>query len=68
MRMGGSSSTIRISGLFIQRHLVSGKADVVFWYEASKMKEWNLDAADDVILSEPYLEWQTFMHLRFDED
>ena len=48
--------------------LVSGKADVVFWYEASKMKEWNLDAAEDVLLSEPYLEWQTFMHLRFDED
>ena len=48
--------------------LVSGKADVVFWYEASKMKEWNLDAAEDVILSEPYLEWNTFIHLRFDED
>lgn len=48
--------------------LVSGKVDVVFWYEASKLAEWNLDAGEDVLLSEPYLEWHTFMHLRFDED
>ena len=48
--------------------LVSGKCDVVLWYEASKLAEWNLDAGEDVILSEPYLEWHTFMHLRFDED
>ena len=48
--------------------LVSGKADVVFWYEASKMTEWNLDAGEDVLLSEPYLDWNTFMHLRFYED
>ncbi|MBQ3447015.1 MAG: hypothetical protein IJG37_05160 [Synergistaceae bacterium] len=48
--------------------LVSGKCDVVFWYEASKLAEWNLDAGEDVLLSEPYLERHTFMHLRFDED
>ena len=48
--------------------IVSGKADVVFWYEISKMTDKYLDVPDDVILSEPYLEWNTFMHLRFDED
>ena len=48
--------------------IVSGKADVVFWYEVSKMTDKYLDVPDDVILSEPYLGWNTFMHLRFDED
>lgn len=48
--------------------IVSGKADVVFWYEVSKLTDKYLDVPDDVILSEPYLEWNTFMHLRFDEN
>lgn len=48
--------------------IVSGKANVVFWYEVSRLTEWHLDVAEDVLISEPYLEWNTFMHLRFDED
>ena len=48
--------------------IVSGKADVVFWYEVSKMADKYLDVPEDVILSEPYLEWNKFIHLRFDED
>ena len=48
--------------------IVSGKAGVVFWYETGKSFEAQQDAPEDVILSEPYLEWNTFMHLRFDED
>ena len=48
--------------------IVSGKADVVFWYEISKMTDKYLDVPEEVLISEPYLEWNTFMHLRFDED
>ena len=48
--------------------IVSGKTDVVFWYEVSKMTDKYLDVPESIILSEPYLEWNTFIHLRFDED
>ena len=48
--------------------IVSGKADVVFWYEVSKMTDKYLDVPEEVLISEPYLEWNTFMHLRFDEN
>ncbi|MBQ6003051.1 MAG: transporter substrate-binding domain-containing protein [Synergistaceae bacterium] len=48
--------------------IVSGKADVVFWYEVSKMTDKYLDVPEEVLISEPYLEWNTFMHLKFDED
>ena len=47
--------------------LVSGKADVVFWYETSRTWEKMLDVPEEVMLSEPYLEWNTFMHLRFND-
>ena len=48
--------------------IVSGKADVVFWYEVSKMTDDYLDVPKEILISEPYLEWNTFMHLTFDEN
>ncbi|MBR4195335.1 MAG: transporter substrate-binding domain-containing protein [Synergistaceae bacterium] len=44
--------------------LMSGKVDVVFWYETSKGAEWTLDAPKGVILSEPYYSWNKFYHIR----
>ena len=44
--------------------LVSGRADVVFWFEVNKQKKYQPDVPDDVILSEPYLNWDTFIHLQ----
>ena len=44
--------------------LVSGRADVVFWYEVNKQGKFQPDVSDEVILSEPYLEWDTFIHLQ----
>lgn len=43
--------------------LVSGRADVVFWYEVRKSAEAQPDVPDGVILSEPYYEWDKFMHI-----
>ena len=43
--------------------LVSGRADVVFWYEVNTKSTFQPDVPDDVILSEPYLEWDEFIHL-----
>ena len=43
--------------------LSSGRVDVVFWYETSKAIEWNLDAPEGVILSEPYFSWNKFDHI-----
>ena len=47
--------------------LVSGRADVVFWYEVNKQNKFQPDVSDEVILSNPYLEWDTFKHLQFKE-
>ncbi|MBQ6774242.1 MAG: transporter substrate-binding domain-containing protein [Synergistaceae bacterium] len=47
--------------------LVSGRADVVFWYEVNKSLESQPDVPDEIILSEPYLSWEKFIHVRFNE-
>lgn len=41
--------------------LVSGRADVVFWYELAGPTSY--DAPDGVILSEPYYYWDKFVHI-----
>ena len=43
--------------------LTSGRADVVFWYETSKTFDYNADAPDGILLSEPYYSWNTFLHI-----
>ena len=47
--------------------LVSGRADVVFWYEVNESLETQPDIPDEIILSEPYLSWEKFIHVRYDE-
>ena len=44
--------------------LVSGRADVVFWYETAQGIMWNYDASDEVLLSDPYFSWNKFLHIR----
>lgn len=44
--------------------LVSGRADVVFWYEVNTSLGKQFDVPDDVILSDPYYEWNQFFHIR----
>ena len=48
--------------------LVSERVDVVFWYEVNKSLENQPDVHEDIILSEPYLSWNKFIHLKFSED
>ena len=48
--------------------LVSGRADVVFWYEVNRQTEKQLDVPDEVIVSEPYLDWDKFIHVRLSEE
>ena len=45
--------------------LVSGRADVVFWYEVHKTlpNSNQPDIPEGVIISSPYLEWDKFIHL-----
>lgn len=43
--------------------LVSGRADIVFWYEVNKSLSVQPDVPDDVILSVPYLNWDKFFHV-----
>jgi len=44
--------------------LASGRVDVVFWYEFDAYAEKQHDVPDGVILSEPYYEWDKFIHVR----
>ena len=47
--------------------LVSGRADVVFWYEINKSFNVQPDVPNDILLSEPYFEWNQFIHLTLKE-
>ena len=44
--------------------LTSGRADVVFWYEVSANSDIQPDVPEGVILSQPYYEWDKFIHVR----
>ena len=44
--------------------LSSGRVDVVFWYEIEKGREIQSDIPEGVIVSEPYYEWEKFIHLK----
>ena len=44
--------------------LVSGRVDVVFWYETIQGYAQSYDAAEGVLLSDPYYRWNTFLHLK----
>ena len=44
--------------------LASGRVDVVFWYEIDKSSQVQADVPDGIILSEPYYEWDKFIHIK----
>lgn len=44
--------------------LASGRVDVVFWYEVDMSAQIQSDVPDGVILSNPYFEWNRFIHLK----
>lgn len=44
--------------------LTSGRADIVFWYEVSRNENTQPDVPDGIILSDPYYEWDKFIHIR----
>ena len=44
--------------------LVSGRVDVVFWYETSRGMMWNYDAGEGILLSDPYFGWNKFLHVK----
>ena len=60
--------TVNVSAGARTAALVSGRADIVFWYEVNRQTSFQPDVPEDVILSEPYLDWDEFIHVRFWED
>lgn len=44
--------------------LMSGRVDLVFWYETAANGEWNADTPEGVMLSMPYYSWNKFFHIR----
>ena len=47
--------------------LISGRVDVVFWYEVNRFSQTQLDVPDEVLLSEPYLDWDKFIHIVYED-
>lgn len=43
--------------------LIAGRSDVVFWYQLSEGSDVQHDVPTGVILSEPYYDWDTFIHI-----
>ena len=43
--------------------LISGRSDVVFWYQVTEGASVQYDVPTGVILSEPYYDWDTFVHI-----
>lgn len=48
--------------------LVSGRVEVVFWFEVDRSVQAQYDIPDGIILSDSYFDWDTFLHVRLDED
>ncbi|MBQ9419033.1 MAG: transporter substrate-binding domain-containing protein [Synergistaceae bacterium] len=67
-RMKANIQLVQVNAGARTAALVSGRVDVVFWYEVNKSLDTQPDVHDDIILSEPYLSWNTFIHLKFAED
>lgn len=44
--------------------LASGKADAAFWYKGTKNSTLQPDIPDSIIISEPYYEWNKFVHIK----
>lgn len=67
-RLKVNITTVNVSTGARTAALVSGRVDVVFWYEVDHSLESQLDSPEDIILSSPYYEWNVFMHLRNADD
>ncbi|MBQ3402304.1 MAG: transporter substrate-binding domain-containing protein [Synergistaceae bacterium] len=63
-RIGANIQLVNIDAGARSAALASGRADVVFWYEVVKGAEIQPDIPEGVIVSEPYYEWEKFIHLR----
>ena len=44
--------------------LMSGRVDVVFWYQLLNGTKFQPDAPEGVIFSEAYYDWDTFLHIK----
>lgn len=63
-RMGVNIELVNIHSGARTSALMSGRVDAVFWYQVWDGVEKQPDAPAGVLLSEPYYEWDTFLHLR----
>ncbi|MBQ9904045.1 MAG: transporter substrate-binding domain-containing protein [Synergistaceae bacterium] len=63
-RLGVNVELMNIESGARSAAIASGRADVVFWYEIVKDSDNQPDIPDGVIVSEPYYEWEKFIHLR----
>lgn len=63
-RMGVNIELVNIDSGARTSALMSGRVDVVFWYQVWDGVEKQPDAPEGVLLSEPYYEWDTFLHLK----
>ena len=63
-RMGVNIELVNIDSGARTSALMSGRVDAVFWYQVWEGVDKQPDAPAGVLLSEPYYEWDTFLHLK----
>ena len=63
-RLGVNIELVSIESGARTSALMSGRVDVVFWYQVYEGVDKQPDAPEGVLLSDRYYEWDNFMHLR----
>ena len=63
-RLGVNIELVSIESGARTSALMSGRVDVVFWYQVYEGVDNQPDAPEGVLLSDRYYEWDNFMHLR----
>ena len=63
-RMGVNIELVNIDSGARTSALMSSRVDAVFWYQVWEGVDKQPDAPAGVLLSEPYYEWDTFLHLK----
>ena len=62
--LGVNIELVEVDAIARTPALTSGRVDTVFWYQFVNGVEEQHDIPEEVIISEPYYSWDTFVHIR----
>ncbi len=62
--LGANIELVEVDAIARTPSLTSGRVDAVFWYQVVVGAEIQHDIPEEVIVSESYYDWDTFVHIR----